>query len=131
MKILDYLHLEYDSEIVDEFLEHFDIINDTLDLIITNLNNQNYCESINEIFRVFHNLKSAAGYLHLKRMHLFTEFVEDILEKARNQCTFTEEFRDWLYLCASQLDLWHDDVVKNHKELSPIKKEILIIPKGF
>lgn len=131
MKILDYLYSEYDSEIIDDFLEHFDIINDGFDLTITNLNNQNYSDSINEIFRIFHNLKSATAYLHLKRIHLFAKFVEDILEEARIKESFTEEFRDWLYLCATQLDLWHEDLIKNSVELSPIKKEILNLPKGF
>jgi len=131
MKVLDYLYSEYDFEIVEEFLEHFDIINDTLDVLITNLNEENYSESIDELFRIFHNLKSASGYLHLNRIHILVQLVEAVLDEARKRDNFTEEFRDWLYLCASQLDLWHEDLIQNHEELTPIKKEFLKIPKGY
>ena len=130
MSILNKLYEEFENEIVDEFLEHLDIITDSLEIIITNLSEDNYEESINELFRIFHNLKSATAYLHLKRINIFSQLVEDILEVARKRESFNEDFRDWLYLTAEQLEIWQSNINGNG-ELSPINPKILDIPEGY
>jgi len=82
MGIQDYLYSEFESEIVEEFLMMLDSVEDSIDFIINDLEN-NYEDSINELFRIFHNLKSATAFLKIKRFNSYTKLVEAILEKAR------------------------------------------------
>ena len=78
MNIQDYLYSEFDSSIVEEFLMMLDVMEDMLDLTIERLYSD-YKEAVNDLFRMFHNLKSAAGFLKIKRIQNYAHFVEDIL----------------------------------------------------
>ena len=126
MKIQDYLYSEFDSSIVEEFLMMLDIMEDTLDLTIERL--QEDSSVINDLFRMFHNLKSATGFLKIKRMHNFAHFVEDILEEAREKQKINDELIDWLFKIAHQFHEWYKDIDENTK-LSPIDPQILRFPK--
>jgi len=128
MKMQDYLYSEFDDSIVEEFLMLLDVMEDNLDLTIERLYTD-YSDAINDLFRMFHNLKSAAGYLKIKRIANFAHFVEDILEEARKQNTYTEELIDWLFKVSNQFHKWYQDIDSN-EELSPIDPHILQhIPK--
>jgi two-component system chemotaxis sensor kinase CheA len=129
MGVLDKLNEENDSEIIEEFLNQWDIIIDDIDLIIERLNND-YENSINELFRIFHSLKSATAFLKLKRINVFAKLVEDVLESARKKDKVTDELVDWLFLASSQLGKWYDEIMKN-ENLSSINPKILNIPKGY
>jgi len=129
MGVLDKLNEENDSEIIEEFLNQWDIIIDDIDLIIERLNND-YENSINELFRIFHSLKSATAFLKLKRINVFAKLVEDVLESARKKDKVTDELTDWLFLASSQLGKWYDEIMKN-ENLSSINPKILNIPKGY
>jgi len=128
MGIQDYLYSEFDSEIIEEFLMMLDTIEDSLDLIIEELYT-NYEDAVNELFRIFHNLKSATAFLKIKRFNSYTKLVEGILEKARKyQNLPSEKLVDWLFIAADQFHIWYKDINQN-RELSPIIPKLLKIPK--
>jgi len=127
MNIQDYLYSEFDSSIVEEFLMMLDVMEDMLDLTIERLYT-NYEEAINDLFRMFHNLKSAAGFLKIKKIQNYAHFVEDILQKARERNKADEEFIDWMFKVADQFHNWYKDINKN-EELSHINPLILKTPK--
>ena len=127
MGVQDYLYSEFDSEIVEEFLMMLDILEDNLDLVIEGLY-ENYEENINELFRMFHNLKSATGFLKLDRINKFCHFIENILEKARNKKKVSEELVNWLFDVAEQFHTWYKNINKN-EELAPLNPKVLKIPK--
>ena len=129
MGILDKLYEENDIEIVEEFLGQWDYIIDEIDIVIDNLK-YSYEENINELFRIFHSLKSATAFLKLERISLLAHFVEDVLESARKKDKATDELIDWLFLASGQLNKWYNEITQN-KELSPINGKLLKIPKGY
>jgi two-component system chemotaxis sensor kinase CheA len=127
MKIQDYLYSEFDSNIVEEFLMMLDIMEDTLDLTIERLYND-YEGAINDLFRMFHNLKSATGFLKIKRIHNFAHFVEEILDKAREKKEVEENLIDWLFKVADQFQEWYGNIDRN-EELAPLHTDIFKVPK--
>ena len=127
MKIQDYLYSEFDSNIIEEFLMMLDIMEDTLDLTIERLNDD-YDEAINDLFRMFHNLKSATGFLKIKRIHNFAHFVEDVLDKAREKNKANDELIDWLFRVADQFHEWYGNIDRN-EELAPLHPDIFKVPK--
>jgi two-component system chemotaxis sensor kinase CheA len=129
MGILDKLNEENDPEIVEEFLSQWDYIIDEIDLVIERLNND-YEYVVNELFRIFHSLKSATAFLKLHRVNIVAKLVEEVLENARKKDKATDELIDWLFIASSQLGKWYDEIMKNG-ELSAINPKILNIPKGY
>ena len=129
MGILDKLNEENDPEIVEEFLNQWDIIIDEIDLVIERLESD-YEDSINELFRIFHSLKSATAFLKLDRINLFAKLVEDVLESARKKDKPTDELIDWLFMASGQLMKWYQEITHN-EELSMIDPKILKLPKGY
>ena len=127
MGVQDYLYNEFDSEIIEEFLMMLDIVEDNLDLIIEGLY-QDYEFNINELFRIFHNLKSASGFLKLDRINKFAHFVENVLEKARKRNSADEKLINWLFDVAEQFHTWYKNINKN-EELAPLNPKVLKIPK--
>ncbi|OHE15413.1 MAG: chemotaxis protein CheA, partial [Sulfurimonas sp. RIFOXYB2_FULL_37_5] len=82
------LYANFDFEIVDEFLDHYSMMVESMDIMILDLSKPDmYNQSINELFRVFHNIKSASGYLNITKMAKLSAFVEDILEQIRTNHT--------------------------------------------
>ena len=77
---------------------------------------------------MFHNLKSAAGFLKIKRIQNYAHFVEDILQKAGEKDKADEELIDWMFKVAEQFHNWYKDINKN-EELSHINPQILKTPK--
>jgi len=129
MGILDKLNDENDPEIVEEFINQWDYIIDDIDLIIEKLESD-YEESVNELFRIFHSLKSATAFLKLDRINIFAKLVEDVLESARKKEKPTDELIDWLFMASGQLIKWYDEINKN-EELSSIDPKILNLPRGY
>ena len=127
MGIQDYLYSEFDNEIIEEFLMMLDIMEDNIDLIIEGLY-KDYDNNINELFRMFHNLKSATAYLKLDRINKFCHFVENILEKARKKSKPTEELINWLFDVAEQFHIWYENITKN-EELASLNTNVLKISK--
>ena len=119
----------FDFEIVDEFLDHYSMMVESMEVMIIDLAKPNmYERSVNELFRVFHNIKSASGYLKIIPMNKLASFVEDELETLRQKKPpISEETTNWLLLISDMFATWQDDL-KQDNELSKIKYSLLKIP---
>ena len=123
------LYANFDFEIVDEFLDHYSMMVDSMDMMILDLSKPDmYHRTVNELFRVFHNIKSASGYLGITKMFKLASFVEDTLEQIRtNQINVNEETINWLFLVSDMFSAWKNDFNLD-KELTHIKYSLLKLP---
>jgi two-component system chemotaxis sensor kinase CheA len=123
------LDANFDYEIVDEFLDHYSMMVDNMEIMILDLSKPNMFEqSINELFRVFHNIKSASGYLKIDQMQKLSAFVEDALEELRaNHEAVNEETVNWLLRISDMFAQWNEDL-KLDSSLSHIKYSLLKLP---
>ena len=123
------LDANFDYEIVDEFLDHYSMMVDNMETMIIDLSKPNMFEqSINELFRVFHNIKSATGYLQIEQMQKLSAFVVDSLEELRaNYESVNEETVNWLLAISDMYAQWNDDL-KLDNTLSHIKYSLLKLP---
>ena len=123
------LDSNFDYEIIDEFLDHYSIMVDCMEVMIIDLSKPNKFEqSVNELFRVFHNIKSASGFLQITQMSKLASFVEDVLEQVRtNHKSINEETVNWLLDISDMFAVWKDDL-KLDNELTHIKYSLLKLP---
>jgi len=129
MGIRSDLDANFDYEIVDEFLDHYSMMVDSMEVMIIDLSKPNmYKRSTDELFRVFHNIKSASGYLKIVPMNKLASFVEDALEDLRKRDTpVSKETVDWLLEISDTFAAWHDDL-KLDNELTHVKFSLLKLP---
>lgn len=129
MGIRSDLDSNFDYEIVDEFLDHYSMMVDYMEVMILDLKKPNkYEQSVNELFRVFHNIKSASGFLKIAQMSRLSAFVEDALEQIRtNHSSVNEETITWLLEISDMFATWKDDL-KLDNELTHIKYSLLKLP---
>ncbi len=123
------LDADFDFEIVDEFLDHYSMMVESMEVMIIDLSKiNNYDRSVNELFRVFHNIKSAAGYLKIVPMAKLASFVEDELESLRAaKPPVNEETINWLLDISDMFASWQDDL-KLDNELNKLRYSLLKIP---
>lgn len=123
------LEANFDFELVDEFLDHYSMMVESMEIMIIDLKKeQMYKRSIDELFRVFHNIKSAAGYLNIPSMSKLASLVEDELDDLRNSgITISEATINWLLNISDMFAKWNDDL-KNDNTLSHVKYSLLKIP---
>ncbi len=129
MGIRSDLEENFDFEIIDEFLDHYAMMVESMEVMILDLSKPNmYERSVNELFRVFHNIKSASGYLKIIPMNKLAAFVEDELESLRQKKPpVSDETTDWLLNISDMFAVWNDDLRQDNK-LSKIKYSLLKIP---
>ena len=129
MGIRSDLESSFDFEIVDEFLDHYALMVDSIELLILNLAKERmFRRSVEELFRVFHNIKSASGFLHIEPMQRLAAFVEENLEELRNtEGPVNDDTINWLLEVRDLFAKWEDDL-QNDTELSPIPFSLLKIP---
>ena len=123
------LEENFDFEIIDEFLEHFSMMVDIMEPLVIHLEKvESYESNINELFRIFHNLKSASSFLKLEPIIRLSTFVENALETLRTQKgPANEEVISWLLLISDMFEKWYDDL-KLDNELSKIEFSLLKLP---
>ncbi len=123
------LDSNFDYEIVDEFLDHYSMMVDYMESMIIDLSKPNMYEiSVNELFRVFHNIKSASSFLKITPMAKLAAFVEDTLDTIRTQHkSVNEETINWLLNISDMFAVWKDDL-KLDNELTHIKYSLLKLP---
>ncbi|OHD94603.1 MAG: chemotaxis protein CheA [Sulfurimonas sp. GWF2_37_8] len=123
------LEASFDFDIVDEFFDHYTMMVESMEVMIIDLSKPTIQRrSINELFRVFHNIKSASGYLQLSSMNKLASFVEDALEILRaTQKPITQETIDWLLNISDMFAKWQEDI-KFDNELSKINFSLLKLP---
>lgn len=119
----------FDFEIVDEFLDHYSMMVESMEVMILDLAKPaTYKRSINELFRVFHNIKSASGFLKIIPMTKLAAFVESELETLRERETpANEETIAWLLNVSDMFATWQDDL-RLDNPLSKINFSLLKIP---
>ena len=129
MGIRSALEANFDFEIIDEFLDHFAMMTEIREPLIVDLGNTERCHrSIEELFRIFHNIKSASGYLQIQPMVRLSTFVEDALEQLRTRDTVVnEETITWLISVSDMFMQWQEDF-KMDNELTKIHFSLLILP---
>ncbi len=130
MGIRNRLEREFDYDIVDEFLDHFDVMTEVMEPTIISLENEELrVEKINELFRIFHNIKSASSFLKIDRLHLLSELAEETMERLReNPDAVSEELIDWLLLVSDQFRSWYTEI-SSDGELEDIDPKILLVPR--
>ncbi len=123
------LEENFDFEIVDEFLDHYAMMIEVMEGLIVDLGNeQRYERSLDELFRIFHNIKSASSFLQLEPMMRLSTFVEDALEQLRTYPgPANEEVINWLLEINDTFSQWQDDL-KLDNELEKIKFSLLKLP---
>ena len=129
MGIRSDLDANFDFEIVDEFFDHYSMMVESMEVMIIDLSKPSmYKRSIDELFRVFHNIKSASGYLQISPMNKLASFVEDALEELRKKDTpVSQETVDWLLEISDMFAAWQDDL-KDNNELTHVKFSLLKLP---
>ncbi len=129
MGIRSDLDANFDFEIVDEFLDHYSMMVDSMEVMILDLSKPNLQKrSVDELFRVFHNIKSASGYLQIIPMSRLATLVEDELEQLRsNAKPVNEETINWLLDISDMFAIWHEDF-KSDGELTKVRFALLKIP---
>ena len=102
---------------------------ESMEVMILDLSKANMQRrSIDELFRVFHNIKSASGYLKIEQMTRLATLVEDELEQLRsNNKKINEETITWLLEISDMFALWHQDFKMDGK-LTKVRYALLKIP---
>jgi two-component system chemotaxis sensor kinase CheA len=131
MGIRTELERQYDYDIVDEFLDHFDIMTEVMEPAIIALENEELREEkIHELFRLFHNIKSAASFLKLERIHLLAELAEEMMERLRSEPEKAKgETVDWLLLVSDQMRRWYLQLSNDEEALEDTNPKILEMPE--
>lgn len=129
MGIRSDLDANFDFEIVDEFLDHYSMMVESMEVMILDLAKPSlYKRSVNELFRVFHNIKSASGFLKIIPMSKLAAFVEDELEILRErEVPANEETISWLLQVSDMFAKWQDDL-KLDNTLTKINFSLFKIP---
>jgi chemotaxis protein histidine kinase CheA len=129
MGIRSELEANFDFEIIDEFLDHYAMMVEVMEPLIIDLGIEDrYHRSIEELFRIFHNIKSASGYLQIEPMARLSTFVEEALEQLRGRDkVVNEETVTWLISVADMFMQWQEDL-KMDNELAKIHFSLLILP---
>ncbi|MEA1955232.1 MAG: Hpt domain-containing protein [Campylobacterota bacterium] len=129
MGIKSHLEANFDFEIVDEFLDHYSMMIDSMEVMIIDLSRPEMHDKIvNELFRVFHSIKSAAAFLKIESMMKLASLVEDALDELRkSKKPVTEEIVNWLLAINDMFEQWNDDL-KNDEKLSKVTYSLVKIP---
>jgi len=129
MGIRSELDSNFDFEVVDEFYDHYSMMVESMEVMILDLTkDEMYQRSVNELFRVFHNIKSASGFLKIESMRRLSTFVEEVLDELRQKNKpVSENTINWLLQISDIFGEWQDDL-KNDNELTRVKYSLLKIP---
>ncbi len=129
MGIKSDLDANFDFEIIDEFLDHYSMMIESMEIMILDLSKSGKQQrSVDELFRVFHNIKSASGYLQIAPMSRLSTLVEDELEQLRSSDKpVNEETITWLLEISDMFEAWHQNF-KLDEDLDKVRFSLLKIP---
>lgn len=130
MGILAQLEVDFDIEIVEDFISHYAIMCENMEPLIIGLNKiERYEDNIGELFRIFHNMKSAAGFLKLEPIIKLAVLCEDVVEEARIlKGPASEPFIDWLLLVSDQFEKYRRDVEKDADYFTVLNPLVIKVP---
>ena len=129
MGIRTNLDASFDYEIVDEFYDHYTMMIESMEVMIIDLSDEEmYRRSLDELFRVFHNIKSASGFLQILPMNRLARFVEEFLDDMRsNGKSINESTVNWLLEISDVFAQWQIDI-RDDLDLTKVKYSLLKIP---
>ncbi len=130
MGLYTQLEIDFDLDIVEDFINHYSIMCENLEPLIINLNKEDSFEAnIGELFRIFHNLKSAGGFLKLDPIIKLATLSEDVCEEARVLSgPASEDFIDWLLLISDQFNIYRLDIENDAEYFSMLNPLIIKVP---
>ena len=131
MGILKSLEIDYSYDIVEEFLSHYSLMCDLMEPLIVGLaRNDRYNANINELFRIFHNIKSASSFMKLNPIFKLTTLAEEICGEARElQGPANDDFVDWLLLVSDQFEKYKNDIETDAEFFGVLDANIVKIPQ--
>ena len=129
MGIKSELESNFDFDIVDEFLDHFALMVDSMELLILDLAKEDfYKRSVEELFRIFHNIKSASSFLQIEPIRKLAAFVENIFEELRQkEGPANDDTINWLLQVSDHFSQWQKDL-DSDGTLTPVPFSLLKIP---
>ena len=130
MGILAQLEVDFDMEIVEDFVSHFAIMCENMEPLIIGMSKADrYSDNIGDLFRISHNMKSAAGFLKLDPIIKLAVLAEDIAEEARVlKGPASEAFIDWLLLVSDQFEKYRKDVEDDAPFFTVLNPLIIKVP---
>ncbi|MCF6172377.1 MAG: Hpt domain-containing protein [Campylobacteraceae bacterium] len=130
MGLYSQLEIDFDLDIVEDFVNHYALMCENLEPLIIDLNKpEKYEDNIGELFRIFHNLKSAGGFLKLDPIVKLSTLSEDVAEEARVvKGPASEEFIDWLLLISDQFEVYRQDIEQDKEYFSMLNPLIIKVP---
>ncbi|NOX16508.1 MAG: phosphorelay protein [Epsilonproteobacteria bacterium] len=130
MGLYSQLEIDFDLDIVEDFVNHYAVMCENLEPLIIDLNKlEKYEDNIGELFRIFHNLKSAGGFLKLDPIVKLSTLSEDVVEEARIvKGPASEEFIDWLLLISDQFEAYRQDIEQDREYFSMLNPLIIKVP---
>ena len=130
MGVFTALERDFDLEIVEDFASHYGIMCETMEPLIIGLGKQEYYENnIRELFRIFHNIKSAGGFLKLDPIIKLATLCEDVAEEARTlNGPATDEFIDWLLMVSDQFEKYRINIEEDDEYFGMLEPLIIKVP---
>lgn len=131
MGILKTIEVDFPSDLVEEFLSHYSLMCDIMEPLIIKLEREElYKDSVNELFRIFHNIKSSAAYMKLDPISKLAMMCEDVMEEARIlKGPANRDFTDWLLLASDQFVSFLQDINEDKDYFSILNPKIIILPQ--
>ncbi|MEF3191049.1 MAG: Hpt domain-containing protein [Campylobacterales bacterium] len=131
MGITQELESLFEEEIVSEFIDHFGIMCQAMIPHIMALRQGHDIESnMDELFRIFHNIKSATGFLKLNKINKLAALAEEYLEEVRSgRKQISQELAEWLIIVADQMSDWQEDLEQDRATLRKTRRQIIRLPK--
>ncbi len=130
MGVYQDIEAEFDYEILEEFFGHFSFMLEGMEELIVHLNDQElYKRNINELFRIFHTVKSATAYLKITPVLKLVTLAEEVLEECRMlDGEGSEELITWLLVVSDQLHSYKDDLEFNRDNYTKLDRRLIKIP---
>jgi len=130
MGIFSQMELDFDLEIVEDFVTHYGIMCESMEPLVIGLAKEHlYKENIGELFRIFHNIKSAAGFVRLDPIIKLAALCEEVIEEARIiKGPASDAFIDWLLLVSDQFNIYRQDVENDVAHFSMLNPLIIKVP---
>jgi len=131
--IKENLFNSYDYDIVDDFIVHYSIMTYQMEnLIIYCEKKEQYKNNIEELFRIAHNIKSAAGFLKVAPILKLSILFEEVLEEARElEGPANDSFIDWMLLVKDQFEKYKEDLENDTEDFSELDPNIIKIPTNL
>jgi two-component system chemotaxis sensor kinase CheA len=124
------LETEYDYDIVEEFFGHFSMMVESMENLIIKLDEPTlFQRNVNELFRIFHTIKSASGYLKLTPVTKVVTLGEEVLEECRQlEGSASDALINWLLVVSDQLNTYKDDLENDRDSFTKTDSRIVKIP---